>query len=451
MLQMTLIRLFLQPLSGLMKKMRTKTKDGIFLLSAIALFVPNLFRNTLFPDVPYILVYVWGCFWLGMMILSLLGNSIRPVAWNMPMRLLLAGTGALMLISALRFNVDWIAESVLLLVIVPVLSLVFVNGDIKRVYERLRQACIGSFLIYVVLSALLVPIHQKQYGGLIPNVNGAAIYLVLVLACLFVECVRTDLSRKALFFRLLLTGMCVALILYTNSRTGQLAAVAVFISVFGAMAVFGEKPLRRFALTRGLFVLLSAVMMMNATIYLIYGGNHIGYAIKDIFAGGAIESPVEDQVPSLDSFLDYNEEKLETDDKDLNDISTGRIDIWKAYLQECTLFGSGLEEKFWVPSRDTYYMTAHMVLLTYAFRHGYICALMFFGFNLLSAVRALRFARKHKAKAWALMPLAVTVAFGAISVVASINTPFLYMITIYYYFAQAPLLSSDVLPGRAAE
>lgn len=441
MMQALLIRYILEPLGHFVGKVNIRVREGIFMLSAAALFVPCFFQEALFLGKPYLLIYAWGCLWTGLLILSVLPSKLHPIRWRMPMLASWVGFGLLVLLSAVRFNFDWVSEAILFLVIVPVMSIVWANCDVKRIYGMLRRACMGSFLVYVILSAWLVPIGSKQYGGLIPNVNGAAMYLTLAFACLLAECMRKDLSKHGRVLCCVVTGMCFAMIFYTNSRTGQLAAIVALLVAFAVMAFAERHTFSRKDAVRMLCVVLAIAVMLPVTVHLIRGGNIVAATVKELFLPNEPLPPTGDTPPSLDSFLDYTGDKLETGNKDLNAISTGRINIWKVYLQESSLFGTGKEERLWIESRGEYYVTAHMTLLTYAFRHGFVAALLFLVFNLLSGIRAIRFALEHRGEAWALLPLAVTVAFGAVSVLASVNTPFSYMITIYYYFVQAPLFA----------
>ena len=455
MMQNLLIRSMLAPMGRLAAKVHDRVREGVFLLSAVALFLPCLLQPRLFPGAPYILVFAWGCLWTGMLILSVLPETLRPIRVNKPMFAVWVAFGLLVLISALRFNTDWLSEAIVVLIIVPVLSLVWGNCDCKRIFFLLRRACICTFVAYVILSALLVPIGSRQYGGLIPNVNGAAMYLSLVFACLLVECISPCTCKIRRGVTLLLTGMCFALIFYTNSRTGQLAAILSVLVVFAVLALAQRRAFPRRGLLQLICLVMAVAVMLPVTVYIIWGGNLAGAALQELIGSGTEVPPDGDgtQLPNLDSFLDYTGDKLQTGDKDLNAISTGRINIWKVYLQESTLFGTGKEERLWIESRDEYYVTAHMTLLTYAFRHGFVSALLFLVFNLLSGIRAIRYALAHAGEAWAMFPLAVTVTFGALSVLASVNTPFSYMVTIYYYFVQAPLFvkESPVLPADCEE
>lgn len=458
MMQKWLIRLVLQPMGAVIK--RERIKEWIFAAAAFSLMLQQVFQAYL-PQTRYLVVFAVGCLHLGLMIVSMIPQTMKPVRFHPLSLFFWMSTGLLMLLSALRFNTDWLSEAILFLMAYPVLFIVWGNADQQRIFYLLRKACIASFVVYLVGSALFVPIGSRQYGGLIPNVNGAAFYLALVFACLLTECLQADGDRVKRLISCVLLGACAALIFYTNSRTGQLAAVCTLVLVAGVGLVSRPgKAKKQFALQVLCAVLLMG-LMLPATVYVIRGGNQVGAWAADVvdslFREPGEEAPSGPSAPdtgggSLDSFLDYQGDKNQSGGTDWNAVSTGRTAIWKTYLKHSGLFGSGREERFWIPERESYYVTAHMVLITYAFRHGFICALLYLGFNLLSGIQAIRYAKAHKGEAWALLPLAVTVAFGAVSVLASVNTPFQYMITTCYYLVQAPLLTErDGLPGEVAD
>jgi hypothetical protein len=173
--------------------------------------------------------------------------------------------------------------------------------------------------------------------------------------------------------------------------------------------------------------------MLPLTVYLFQGGNLIGQAL---FSAAASES----QSSGIGSFLEYNNVKMELATQGVETMSAGRVSIWKAYLAHSKLFGNGMPERFWIEGRNAFYSTAHMTLITFVFRHGYVCGLLFGVFVALSGLKSIQFAYQHKGEAYALFPLAVSVVYFVATMLASVNTPFYYIVTIYYYLVQTTLM-----------
>ena len=153
----------------------------------------------------------------------------------------------------------------------------------------------------------------------------------------------------------------------------------------------------------------------------------------------------------MQGFFEKNEGKTSFDGKNLNQISTGRLEIWRVFAGHVRLFGTDEEVRFFVPSRNDYYVTSHNTPLEFAVYSGIFCGILYFLFNLLAGLKAMGYAVKQtKENGYKLLPIAVTMAFGVCSMLGSLKTPFTYMITVYYFFVQAPLVFS-VKPEQQAE
>lgn len=104
------------------------------------------------------------------------------------------------------------------------------------------------------------------------------------------------------------------------------------------------------------------------------------------------------------------------------------------------LFGTDEQVNFYVESRGCNYTTAHNTPLQFAVHSGLFCGILYLLFNLLAGLKAVWFALSHPEKAYSLLPLIVAIAFGVCSMLESLKTPFTYMISMYYFFVQAPLM-----------
>ena len=93
-------------------------------------------------------------------------------------------------------------------------------------------------------------------------------------------------------------------------------------------------------------------------------------------------------------------------------------------------------------------VTAHNTILQMAYECGIPTGILYLVFNLTSGVLAILFARKNRSERYALLPLAVTVAFGFMSLLSSLENAFSYMITLYYYLLQFPLIAAAAKKGK---
>ncbi len=436
MIQQKFIDWVLVPIAKQTNKIPLKAREWVFVLAGVAMIARSLFNDMVFVTLPYILTYAIGCVLMGLMLLASLPSVIRPVKVRVFPTVCWFGVGVLMLVTSLLYNIDWISDALMFLAVCPVTFVIWGNVEQNRLLRLINRTCLVSFVVFIVASMIFVPVQDRQYPGVFYNVNGTALYLILVFACLLIEVLRPHQKKWILAVHMLLLGMCGTLIFYTNSRTGQVAALLAFAVVFGFAFVRDFKDSKKAILFKLLCAALAFVIMLPATVHVFRAGNRVASTFMSSY-----QSETDTDVRgSFRTFLEHNKLKTQTAGKDVSAMSTGRTDIWQEYLKESTLFGSDTPEEFWIESRQAYYSTAHMTWVTYAFRHGYVCAVLFLLYNISMGVVAVKYAFKRKKDYLALLPLSITLVFGVAALLASINTPFNYMVTIYYYFVQPTLL-----------
>lgn len=447
MIQQLLLDRVLNPIAKLYEGLSDKVRSVIFVTSFVLLLLYNIFKSLINDFVPYFSAYVFGTVCLLVAILVLMKPNMQPINFRKtPIILWLLG-GIGILITSLLYNTDWLSEAFLILVMLPLAYIVWGNIDHNRILRLVSRAVVISFIFHLVFSALLVPIEDRQYGGMFNNVNGAGQYLVLVFACLLIECFRKHHHKWAEILSFVWFGMCSALIFYTNSRTGLISALGALFLVGGLYIIREWFKAKKEVTIRVLCMFLAVVVMLPTTIYILRGCyNGTGW-LREMASFISVSDTDVENPGGLGSFFEYAKLKTEIADKDIDALSTGRTSIWKAYLSHSSLFGSDVEEAFFVESRNSNYSTAHMVWITYAFRHGYICAAILLLYSLIMSFLALFYAWRKKGDPFSLLPISITVVFMITSLVASINTPYSYMLTICYYIIQTPIICKSIKKG----
>jgi len=437
MIQQKVIDWVLFPFMKLSQRMSENARNALFISSATLMIVRYYF-NSMFLGWPYFVSYLFSVVCIVGMLTATIDPHMRPIRFSKLPTICWFVVGGIMMITTLVFNDDWFSEAILFLVICPILFMVWGAVDYKRLFRLMIRSTILSFGIYFISCCILAPIEEWQYAGLFTNPNGTALYLVLVFAALVVE-IYCSHTRKWMYgVYLLLLGLCAGLLFYTSSRTGQFSAVIAYIFVVIFALVRDFRRLKWKILLKFLCSVLAIVAMLPSTLYIVRAGNTV-FGEVDGYNWRQMLMSSEDGFESLfgDSSISSSLELT------ADSITTGRVSIWKEYLSHATWYGSGAEERFWVESRHATYSTAHMTLVTYAFRHGYVCAALYLAFNIIMGLRAIRFAWRRKGDYFALFPLVIALIYGMVFLFESVNTPFNHMITIFYYFIQAPLLVAD--------
>ncbi|MBR6549086.1 MAG: O-antigen ligase family protein [Clostridia bacterium] len=436
MIQQKVIDWILFPFIKISQHMSEKAKNVLFVGSATVMIARSFFSGML-TSWPYFLLYLFSVVCMIGMIIATVNPHMRPVRFcKFPMACWLL-VGGIMLATTLVFNDDWFSESVLFLVICPILFIVWGGMDHKKLIRLFLWSIITSFGVYFIGCCIFAPIEEWQYAGLYANPNGTALYLVLVFAALSIEVYLSHVKKWVYLLYLPVLGLCAGLLFYTGSRTGQYSAVISYVLVVGFALVRDFKVLKWKILLKFVCCAVAIVAMLPTTLYVVRAGNTVLGGVET-YNWRQMLLNSEDSFESLfGSDGDGNAFEITADS-----ITTGRVSIWKEYLKHSTWYGSGQQEKFWVESRHMNYTTAHMTLVTYAFRHGYVCAALFLLFAVVMGIRALIFAWKRKGDYFALFPLMISLIFGMAFLFESMNTPFSHMLTIFYYFVQAPLLVS---------
>ena len=468
-IQENLIRYVLNPVGKLVGRLPEKARRAGFLGGGAALFFLFFLNASSYVFPRYILLFAGGCLALGFMILCSMPASFHCLKLDRLLGVCWFGAGAFMLIAGFLYNSDNFSDAIMFLILYPLTWFVWCQKPFSEVFRLLSKLCIASFEGFLVISVLFFPMRQARYPGLIDNENEAAAYLSLVFACLLVEVLEPQRYGLRYWKNIALIGISATLVFYTNSRTGQLACIVVLL-VISFLYLYNNRIQRKTSLLRHILpVVVSIMLFLPVTVYIFQGvhwaSNQIVHSIteqkvsslsssEEQADGDAIQGEeqvdedaihdekqtAEDVVHGVQGFIETNEGKTSNDGKNLDQISTGRLSIWKEFVRHIRPFGTDEKVSFYIESRNVYYATAHNTPLEYAVHSGAFCGILYFLFNIFAGMSSLRFAVRESKKKYSLLPIAVTMAFGVCSMLGSLKTPFAYVLATYYFFVQAPLM-----------
>lgn len=449
-IQQFLISKILQPLQRITAGWSEKTKDRVFILCGLALFFHTFLDGMGVIPYRYLIFFAINCLLLGGMVLCTLNKDMKPVRFRLFPTVCWFCIGFLMLLAGVLVTDNRLPEAMLFLVVYPAIYLVWNNIDRQKIFALLSRVCILSFVPYTLINILLYPMGVKQYGGLMCNVNGASFYLLLVFACLLVEILDARKFDRKLILHIIAFGLCVAQIYYTSSRTGYLAGILVAVSTLIMYVILHRKE-KLWLLTLGklLACALSAVVLVNSAFYLFQASK----LYPEFLA--SLNLPTEDAVSgdlvlNLDAVSDLNDNKFAILDKSLDRISTGRISIWKAFGAELNLLGHPDGDSYYISILGREIFTTHNTILQFGYESGIPAGVLYLLFNLFTGVASIAYARRYRKERFSMLPFAVTLTFGFMSLLSSLGVSFYYMITLYYYLVQFPLMVKQEDANKAA-
>lgn len=135
--------------------------------------------------------------------------------------------------------------------------------------------------------------------------------------------------------------------------------------------------------------------------------------------------------------------RLKVVGRSLDEISTGRISVWKAYIKQSSLFGHNepYGVYLYMPNigLDAVIDTPHNAILQIYYNHGIFAGVAYLCYVVLS----FRFAKKNRDSEYALEPFAIAVGYLVFGLTNSMTPAFLCPPTLLFYFIQFPLWKKE--------
>ena len=494
---MTVQRIFidkiLSPINNLVKKCPPKLRDIMFILGGICLMLHCILHGARLIPYRFLIFFPISCVFLGIMILSSMGGELHPVRFRMSVFVPWMCCGGLMFISGVINNVDYLPDALLFLVAFPILYICFANADREKLFQKLISINKFTLLIFIITSFLFVQITNKKYTAFSVNVNTTSTILTVTSIFILVEIISEKKFSKKVLCDILLIGTATALNYYTNSRTGSLALI--FAAAFILVLFFATNSMRTnlVALAKLGMIALSSVVLTVSLLYVfqlrqwlpipyinlndnsIYLDDrwdtmlHLGSANNN--NNESTQPDNENDTPSStdsestqpdnennnsgeseffgnDGFQGVNEQKFDTN-KSLDKFSTGRISVWKAYAKDLNFKGHSTTPTVYIDflsKKDI--SSTHMTILQVAYESGVLSGISYFLFNIASGILSIIFAIKHRKEKYSLLPLAVTLVFGVISLLASNRVAFYNCNTLMYYILLFPIMIKSPMSDK---
>lgn len=538
-IQKILIQYLLNPIARVTERIPEKSRDRVFVLAGLGIFIQFFLRNMGVATYRMLMFFAIDCVFLGIMLLASLTGPVKPVRFKKPMAIFWFAAGLMILQSGILLNMDYLPEAVMLLAVYPVIFICWNSADRTRIFKLLIQICRVSAVLFLVASFLLAKIDYANYCGIFNNTNGCAGYLSVVCTCLLIEIIYAEKLNKKCIGDVILLGASVAILYYTNSRTGQLATLLI-IAVCSLMFCRAHTREENVAFAkRGAACVLSMLIGVFGLVYLFqlrqfipmyyYDSINSKWHYDDMWAHvfdepskQAIEStgsgedqenidwvlepeeeipadivtdddweevpetePVEEEteaeayvspayvitrlsnvqqnpmpmaplsateeeeeytVPEgffgIGGFQSEHSDKNSSEDKTLDQYSTGRISIWRTYVMRLNLFGHSSVPTLYLEERNADIGTTHMSVLQIAYQSGIIAGVLYLLMNICAIIGSLFFAWRNRREKYALMPMALTIVFMVNSLLGSHVVSFWYMTTLYFYLIQFPVMAA---------
>ena len=262
-IQKMLIQWILQPLSAISNQISAKARNSAFVISGLMIFFAHFIYQSERLTFRYLFLFTFDCFMAGLMLFFSLPKKISPIKFDQYLLLPWCGFSVMALIAGLTKSEDYLPDAMLYLVMYPVFFLVWSNCDFQTIQKKLILIVQLSFIVFLSINLLFFPITGHRYSGFFSNVNGVSYYLALVFACSLQNIISNQKGRARLFCNYVFLGISAALVVYSNSRTGQLSLITTFCLTAGLLFLVNRRGYGKLLVRRLLPAVLSIVIFFQ--------------------------------------------------------------------------------------------------------------------------------------------------------------------------------------------
>lgn len=366
--------------------------------------------------------------------------------------------GAFIIISGVIVkDLSYIALGLVIAIIIPIFFMVTNDEDNGRYFlaEAITAGTTIVFVGFIALSIILVPLSYTQYSSIIGNPNEMGNLMILVIACLLYRLFNT---KKIIY--ILLIAISTSFVIISISRTTYLCVIAMFfISIIYYALLNGY---RRTIINTG-----KAILIFIITFFIVFamltsgnkairniekqliGHEYIYYAKLYKYDGTELTiSGLKDYIAlRLGKGLPGNNEPNQTDNEEnetkhtvdeesanieeninINEISSGRVNIWKEFIDELNWKGHKTGDTVYVEAVHQDGSDAHNTYLNNGYYYGYLSLISIGFYMVLMAYYHLRelifFIKTKKENTFFLLSSLMYISFLILSMLSSVFSPY---------------------------
>lgn len=364
-------------------------------------------------------------------------NAIPAVLW------IIVGLGQCA--SCIFASIEYIPMALVWCVGFPLLFFVWNNrNDYWEMFREMSLAGNTCFLIAVTLSIIFFPIDESQYGGLFINPNGLGQWIAFAMPLvLFLYDNELKPKIKKLYFCEII--LIILLTYFSKSRT-SIIAILLMLCVYCALSLKDKKMCLKKSIKSAasfsayLVVILILTMGINrlTTSFVDYCDIDVYYLYRSGDSSASNNTEIKPIINNA-SVIERFEGKDKTGST-ANDYSSGRLGIWETALSKLNLKGHPSREHIVSDRNGDVGANAHNTVIQYAYDNGIITGVAFLIGMCYAGLQF--FIRTLKAKDKPVIEKYYSITFVGyfiVSMLASINLPFLYLIS-FEFLLTLPIL-----------
>jgi len=397
-----------------------------------------LYGASVLPNVHLLVKCIVGAGLMGLIIVFTMKEELHVVKWNKKITVLWLALGIVQLFSGLFVSREYLPMAVIWIVLFPMLFLVWNN---RKDYERLFcEVAIAGDICFVILAGISVcgySFNVLNYGGFLKNPNGLGQWITFAYPLiLFLYSKQKKNIWKVCF--MVQAALALVLCIASRSRTALLAVL--FMSVlFVIYRVWNMSRVAQFYKSFFCFVLCFVLVACACLIINTF------VLEEQAMQSGLNDSFLTRLTANTRRFIFGWSERFAGADKadtSINSYSSGRIGIWKKTIESLNWKGHPSREHIIVDRNGNVGNNTHNMILQFAYDNGIVAGIIYVLLIACSGFKSLKKAKENIHDERSVYPyvLIIHAGYGVTCMLASINLPFLYMISFLYYLSFAVLI-----------
>lgn len=323
--------------------------------------------------------------------------------------------------SIITSRMGCVLQSIAYILFIPIMFGVRNKKLLEDIFKSLCFAYTHNFYIVFMLSILMFNIETNaRYQGIFLNPNT---YGILCAYCLVFFSYNCFYKSKLNWIWI---GICMATMYITQCRAA-IYAYAITFAIIVIYTIFNKVKIKSvvYNLSKifiGIFI--CVVLIFNVSPY-------ISELTADIDESGETNIKVEHDFDRVIQSVANGSE-----------FTSGRIDLWKAYIEEISIYPHNDDEKIYINGNEIS-MSAHNTYIYLAYAFGIICGLSFLIFNICIGFKSIRCILLNKSNIVVLCSFCTIVQYGMYSLVESMYDPISVMGTFVYILCVAVICNTN--------
>ena len=374
--------------------MKTSVKEIVTIVLVVLIVFNALLTQMILGDKGWSATVVAGCLLLfGIMALLFLGRNSLSFEFNKPLIVLQEIVALGFVGNGIYFHVlGYIVIGMIFAIIVPVSNLIFVNSKVN-IIQLMSKGIVITFPIIAFVSVLIgPPLTIRQYSAILNNANSLGYYIVIVVsATIFLI-----ITRKNNITYKIILGFALAVAFIVASRT---AATAILLQLIIVSALYIIEKIRDGGISELGDIIKRAVLFFVIFILCIFITFGLLTSCKMVIQKTIPEIQLEYKhapLQELSNLFNISNSRFgkglgEGDTLEEDELTSGRIEIWKQFGQNIHLIGHASENREIVENNRYYPATnAHNVYIQVAYSAGIISGIAMLLFAVLMCIFIVR-------------------------------------------------------------